>query len=105
MKAVTIALALAAYTVGTWGYVLIKGYNITLREWVTPLHPYAGTWPPKCVPPGFIFPTSTQPGVDCASAQKGSASQTGSNNPATNRAQRAAQQAHRPLPGGVSGRF
>lgn len=58
MKAAAIVLGFTAYTVYTWGYILIKGYNITLREWVTPLHPYSGTWPPAHVPPGSIFPTS-----------------------------------------------
>ncbi len=66
MKAVGIGLALAAYTVGTWGYVLVKGYNITLREWVTPLHPFTGPLNRNgMVPKGSIFPTGkgrTPPG-------------------------------------------
>jgi hypothetical protein len=35
-------LAFAGYGVGTWGYVLVKGYNITLRQWFSPIHPYQG---------------------------------------------------------------
>lgn len=99
MKAVGIGLAVVAYTVGTWGYLLVKGYNVTLREWVTPLHPYSGPWPPKCVPPGFIFPTSSAPGVDCKA--KGAA--TGSSDPNIERAQRAMREAHRQP--GVPGRL
>jgi hypothetical protein len=42
--------------------VLIKGYNITAREWFSPLNPYK--WPPvgatiPRVPQGFIFPTKS----------------------------------------------
>ena len=52
-----IVLGFAAYTVGTWGYVLVKGYNITLREWVTPLHPFTGPLDSKgTVPQGSLFP-------------------------------------------------
>jgi hypothetical protein len=66
VKAAGIGLAIVAYTLGSWGYLLVKGYNVTLREWVTPLHPFSGTLDSKgCVPPGFIFPTSSMPGVPC----------------------------------------
>jgi len=46
----------AGYAVASWGYLLIKGYNISFREWVSPLHPYQGPWPPAKIPAGFIFP-------------------------------------------------
>jgi hypothetical protein len=60
MKAIGIVLAFAAYTTLTWGYVLVRGYNITLREWVTPLHPFTGPLDANgMVPQGSIFPTST----------------------------------------------
>jgi len=59
VKAVGIGLAIAAYTVGTWGYILVKGYNVTLREWVTPLHPFTGPLTGNgMVPSGSVFPTS-----------------------------------------------
>ena len=59
MKAVGIVLAFTAYMVGTWGFILVKGYNITLREWVSPLHPYTGTLASAgTVPQGSILPTS-----------------------------------------------
>lgn len=100
MKAVAIVLGAVAYTLGTWGLLLVKGYNVTLKDWVDPLHPYSGEWPPKCVPPGYIFPTSAAAGVDCKAKTPGG---TGSNDPAVRRAQRAMQQSHRP--GGVPGRL
>ena len=47
------------YGVGTWGYILVKGYNITLREWFSPLHPFTGALDSNgTVPKGSIFPTS-----------------------------------------------
>lgn len=57
-----ILLLLGGYAVGSYGYVLIKGYNITAREWFSPLNPY--TWPPvgadiPRVPKGNIFPTAS----------------------------------------------
>jgi hypothetical protein len=103
VKAIGIVLAMVGYTVGSWGYVLVKGYNITLVQWVSPLHPFSGAWPPQCVPPGFIFPTSSQPGVPCKG--KGAASTTGSNDPAVKRADKAAKTAHRTTPGSVAGRL
>jgi len=53
----------AGYAVGSYGWVLIKGYNITLRQWFSPLNPYQ--WPANTgatiprVPKGNIFPTSS----------------------------------------------
>lgn len=49
------------YSIGSWGYVLLKGYNITLREWFSPLSPYQ--WPPAgtpipVIPKGRLWPTA-----------------------------------------------
>ena len=50
-------VAFAGYGVGTWGYVLVKGYNITLRQWFSPVHPYTGDLAKAgMVPAGQIFP-------------------------------------------------
>jgi hypothetical protein len=58
VKVTGIALAFAAYTLITWGYVLVKGENITLREWVSPLHPFTGPLDGNGkVPAGSLFPT------------------------------------------------
>lgn len=52
-----IGLAFVSYTIGTWGYVLVKGYNISLVEWVTPLHPFNGPLAAAGdVPVGHVFP-------------------------------------------------
>lgn len=66
-----VLLLLAGYGVGSYGYVLIKGYNITAREWFSPLNPF--TWPPvgadiPRVPKGFIFPTSSASSASSAAS-------------------------------------
>ena len=62
MGVLVVAVALFAvwgfYGAGTWGWCLVKGYNITFAEWFNPLHPYQ--WPkggPAMVPAGSVFPT------------------------------------------------
>ena len=32
-------LGLVSYGLGSWGYILVKGYNITLGEWFSPAAP------------------------------------------------------------------
>lgn len=104
VKVAGIAMMLWAYTFGSWGYILVKGYNITFLQWVDPIHPYGDRpWPPKCVPPGFLFPTTKAPGVDCAPKTPGQRP-TVSNSPTTRKLNREAQQAGRPgIPGSVPG--
>lgn len=58
MLPVGMVLGLVGYGVSTWGYVLVKGYNITLREWFSPLRPYTGKLDGNgMVPSGSVFPT------------------------------------------------
>jgi hypothetical protein len=55
---VPIIVAFAGYSLMSYGFVLIKGWDITFREWMSPLTPYqfpAGKIP--TVAPGQIFPT------------------------------------------------
>ena len=51
--------AFAGYTVISYGYVLIRGWNIPWKSWVNPLAPYQ--WPssgtPKPVPSTQVFPS------------------------------------------------
>jgi hypothetical protein len=49
------------YALGSWGFILIKGWNITFKEWINPLHPYQ--WPggggnPEKIPQGKVWPTA-----------------------------------------------
>lgn len=64
MLPVGMLLTFGGYGVVTWGYILVKGYNITLTSWFSPLHPFtgslskAGTIPPTQVFPGGSGATS-----------------------------------------------
>lgn len=49
-----------AYTVSSYGWVLLKGWDIPFRSWISPLNPYQ--WPadgtePPAIPPASLFPT------------------------------------------------
>jgi hypothetical protein len=54
-----ILIIVGGYTVASYGWVLLKGYDITFKQWVNPLNPY--TWPasgaPATVAAGNVFPT------------------------------------------------
>jgi hypothetical protein len=51
----------AGYSLGSYGWVLVKGYNITPREWFSPLHPFQGPLSSNgLVPQGHIFPTASK---------------------------------------------
>lgn len=57
---VPILLVAAAYSLMTYGRILVKGYDITFTQWVNPLTPYQ--WPadggdPPVVPEGQVFPS------------------------------------------------
>ena len=57
MLPIGMILGLGGYGLASWGYLLVKGYNITLREWFSPLHPFTGNLDANgCVPQGAIFP-------------------------------------------------
>ena len=47
------------YAVGSYGYCMIRGYDVPARAWFSPLNPY--TWPPGGPPPipdSQLFPSS-----------------------------------------------
>lgn len=59
MLAAGILIIFAGYSVSSWGYCLIKGYDIPLRQWVSPLHPFV--WPsgdPPLIPQTQVWPSS-----------------------------------------------
>lgn len=60
-KSVTIPILVAfiGYAIGSYGYVLLRGWEITPRQWFSPLNPF--TWPakgtdPAKIPPGLVWP-------------------------------------------------
>ena len=58
MIAIALLTVWAGYGVTSWGWCLVKGYNIPLGAWFSPVHPYQ--WPdggqPQTVPKGQVFP-------------------------------------------------
>jgi hypothetical protein len=45
------------YSLASWGYILVKGYNVKFTDWINPLHPYSGKWPPPPIDdPTVILP-------------------------------------------------
>jgi len=58
---VGMAVIFAGYTVGSYGWVLLKGWDIPFRQWVSPLNPYqwpAGGGDPPPIPSNQLFPSS-----------------------------------------------
>jgi hypothetical protein len=53
-------IAWAGYTAGLYGYSLIRGYNLSLAQMVSPVHWYAGKWPPQPAGNTEIIPTGKQ---------------------------------------------
>jgi hypothetical protein len=60
MLPVGMLLTWAGYSVGLWGWCLIRGYNVTLGQLMSPAHPYGSAkgqaWPPPLMSPNQIFP-------------------------------------------------
>lgn len=74
MLAAGMVLIWTGYAVGSWGYVLVRGWNIPLRAWMSPLHPYQ--WPaggelPGSIPASQLFPSGA--GGSAPSASGGGA--------------------------------
>jgi hypothetical protein len=54
-----IILGWAAYGLGSWGYCLIRGWDVPFRAWFSPLNPYQ--FPPggpAPIPDNKLFPGS-----------------------------------------------
>jgi hypothetical protein len=60
MLPVGMLLTWAGYSVSLWGWCLIRGYNVTLGQLMSPAHPYGSgkgeAWPPPLMSPNQIFP-------------------------------------------------
>ena len=51
------------YTAGLYGYSLVRGYNLTLAQMVSPTKWYAGKWPPAAAGNEQIFPSGNAAGI------------------------------------------
>ena len=60
MTAIGMGVAWAGYGLALFGWCLLQGYDVTLGQLMSPLHPYgAGAgqpWPPKSIPATQVFP-------------------------------------------------
>lgn len=85
MPAIGMGLGWLGYALGLWGYSLIRGYNVTLGQLMSPLHPYSGAWPPAAIPNTQVLPGKQQATQSTASttaaAGAAAAPSTGSGTP------------------------
>ena len=79
MVAVAMVLVWAGYGAGLFGWTLFEDYDLTLGQLMSPVHPYAGAWPPAKIPSGQTWPggnTSTPlpaAGIASTSSEKAAA--------------------------------
>jgi hypothetical protein len=71
MMTLGMVVTFAAYTITSWGYILVKGWDIPLRSWVSPLHPY--TWPAGGAAPTLLLDSELFPTGASAPSGEGSA--------------------------------
>jgi hypothetical protein len=70
---IAILIMFAGYTIGTYGIVLLRDYNITWKQWINPLNPWIWSNPVPRIPAGKLWPSPgpaipkvglLQPGLD-----------------------------------------
>jgi hypothetical protein len=60
MPAIGFGIVWFGWAVTSWGYILVKGYPVKFTDWINPLHPYSGAWPPAgAIPAADVFPGVT----------------------------------------------
>jgi hypothetical protein len=80
------------YSVSLWGWCLIRGYDVTLGQLMSPTHPYGAgkgeKWPPKLIGGDVVFPggrTAAAAGPAPASSAKSAAPAVSNQLAGTNR--------------------
>lgn len=56
MLAIGMLLIWGGYDLSFFGWCLFRDYNVTLGQLSSPLHPYAGAWPPTKILAGQTWP-------------------------------------------------
>jgi hypothetical protein len=56
MVAVGMLLIWGGYGTGLWGWCLIRDYDLTFGQLLSPAHPYSGPWPPAKIGSDVIWP-------------------------------------------------
>lgn len=81
MLAVGFLVIWGGYSVSLWGWCLLRGYDVTLGQLMSPVHPYGSgkgqSWPPPALGADVIFPGGRTSGTTPPSS--GSSSPTARN--------------------------
>lgn len=84
MVAVGMLLGWLSYSGGLFGWCMFRGYNVTLGQLMSPVHPYGSgknePWPPAMMPAEQIWPGS----VPAAAASGTGTGSTGSPSSSSN---------------------
>lgn len=88
MIAIPLLLIWAGYAAGFWGVSLLKGWNLSLKQIISPAGYYAGKWPPAQAGNTVIIPDGTQasltdvalPAVPTATSTSSTSSKNGGGN-------------------------
>lgn len=94
MLAVGFLIMWGGYSMSLWGWCLLRGYDVTLGQLMSPTHPYGSgkgqSWPPPKIGSDVIFPGGRSGG---GQAGTGQVSQVGAFNTAAANAVNAAKAA------------
>lgn len=62
MVALGMVIIWGGYSVGLYGWCLVRGYDVTYGQLLSPTHPYGSragqSWPPPPIPVGQVWPSS-----------------------------------------------
>lgn len=61
MIAIGFGIAWLGYALSFYGFSLVKGYDLSLRDVISPSGYYKGSWPPPAAPDDQVFPNATGP--------------------------------------------
>jgi hypothetical protein len=74
MIAVGFLLTWFGYSVSLWGWCLLRGYDVTLGQLMSPAHPYGSgknqPWPPGQIGDSRVFPGGTSGTAPATTAPK-----------------------------------
>jgi hypothetical protein len=71
MIVVGMGLGWVGYALAWYGYSLVKGYDLTFMQLVSPARFYTGAWPPAAANPDVIFPGGKAPAAAATASTAG----------------------------------
>jgi hypothetical protein len=63
-----ILVVFAGYAVASYGYVLLRGWDISWKQWIDPLDAYVWAGTPGFIPAGQVFPNQATLAVAAVTA-------------------------------------